>query len=164
MVITSVLLSEETMNKYEIEDVLPHQSPMILIDEILSYDEDTCSCAVTISSSSPFFCAEAQGVPTYIGSEYMAQAIAAFAGAQALDKNEQVSIGFLLGSRKFKTTLPYFAKNQKISILVKELYREDSGLRVFDCQLTDQENNAIAQANINVFQPDDAEQFLNESI
>ena len=78
-------LLEEAMNNYDIKQVLPHQAPMILIDTLESYDVDSCRCTVGIKSASPFYDELKKGVPSYIGSEYMAQAIAAFAGAHALD-------------------------------------------------------------------------------
>jgi len=151
------------MNKYTIADVLPHKNPMILIDEIGEYDDETCVAQVTITPKSPFYDSNKQGVPSYIGCEYMAQAIAGFAGAQALDIKKPVQIGFLLGSRKYKTFRPYFHLNETLTITLKELYREDSGLRVFDCEIVDQEKVVIAQANINVYQPNDPESFILES-
>ena len=75
------------MNNYDIKQVLPHQAPMILIDTLAQYDLDSCRCTVKITAQSPFYSVIKKGVPSYIGSEYMAQAIAAFAGAHALDDN-----------------------------------------------------------------------------
>lgn len=151
------------MNKYDINQVLPHQSPMILIDSLENYDVDSCRCAVVISQHSPFYNTGKNGVPSYIGSEYMAQAIAAFAGAHALDENENVQIGFLLGSRKYKTMCSYFTLGATLTITIKELYREDSGLRVFECEILSAEKSVLAQANINVFQPKDPDAFIQES-
>ena len=151
------------MNNYDIKQVLPHQAPMILIDTLARYDVDSCCCTVTITPQSPFYNTLKKGVPSYIGSEYMAQAIAAFAGAHALDDNEAVQIGFLLGSRKYKTMRSYFQLAEKLNITIKELYREDSGLRVFECEILTVENMVIAQANINVFQPKDPTAFIQES-
>lgn len=151
------------MNNYDIKQVLPHQAPMILIDTLAQYDVDSCRCTVTITPQSAFYNALKKGVPSYIGSEYMAQAIAAFAGAHALDDNDAVQIGFLLGSRKYKTMRSYFQLAEKLNITIKELYREDSGLRVFECEILTVENTVIAQANINVFQPKDPTAFIQES-
>lgn len=151
------------MNNYDIAQVLPHQSPMILIDSLEHYDEDSCRCTVTITAQSPFYNALKEGVPSYIGSEYMAQAIAAFAGAHALDEQGTVQIGFLLGSRKYKTMRAYFALDTVLSVTIKELYRENSGLRVFECEIITPENTVIAQANINVFQPENPDAFIQAS-
>ena len=151
------------MAKYPIVDVIPHKYPMILIDSIGQYDEETCCCQVTITEGSPFYNSDKKGVPSYIGCEYMAQAIAAFAGAQALDLDESVQIGFLLGSRKYKTFQPYFNLEETLTITLKELYREESGLRVFECEIINNLKDVVAQANINVFQPNDPESFIQES-
>jgi len=150
------------MNNYDITEVLPHRAPMILIDQLDKYDEESASCSVTIGKHSPFFDLNHQGVASYIGNEYMAQAIAAFSGAHSLDKQGEVTIGFLLGSRKYKTFQPYFRLGEKYLITINELYKEESGLSVFDCEIIDVKQNVIAKANINVFQPKDAESFLQK--
>ena len=151
------------MNKYQIVDVLPHREPMILIDSLDSYDNDSCICKVEITKESPFYDENQAAVPSYIGIEYMAQAIAAYSGANALDNNEKVTIGFLLGSRKYKTFKSYFTLNALLTINIKQLYQEESGLSVFECEILDQTSELLAQANINVYQPSDADAFINEA-
>lgn len=152
------------MKKYSIEAVLPHQAPMILIDSLNSYHNDGCVCDVTITENSPFYNETKKGVANYIGSEYMAQAIAAYAGALALNNNNTVKIGFLLGSRKYKAFKPYFKLNEKLSIKVEVLYQEESGLSVFECEITSSKNEVLAQAKINVFQPQDPMEFLENNL
>lgn len=151
------------MNKYAIIDVLPHREPMILVDSLVSYDNDSCICQVKITKESPFYDESQSGVPSYIGIEYMAQAIAAYSGANALDNHDKVTIGFLLGSRKYKTFKSYFLLNTLLSIEIKQLYQEASGLSVFECEINDQTSETLANANINVYQPNDAEAFINEN-
>lgn len=163
MVIILAWLLGGPMNHYDIEQVLPHSGPMILIDTLEHYTASGCCCRVSISNDSMFYQQGNKGVPSYVGTEYMAQAIAAFAGANALDKNQQVKIGFLLGSRKYKTTKPYFYLGCRLDICVEELYQEDSGLSVFECTITDQDNCLLAMANINVFQPENSKEFLQDS-
>ena len=150
------------MTDYLINQVLPHSAPMILIDSIDYYNEDECSCSVTITDTSLFYSHNHLGVPSYVGTEYMAQTIAAFAGAHTLDNNEHVSIGFLLGSRKYETFSSYFLLNSKVQINIKQLYAEDSGLYVFDCMIVDENKNTLAKASINVFRPNNAEEFLKD--
>ena len=58
----------------------------------------------------------------------------------------------------------FFIKStETLTITIKELYREDSGLRVFECEIINVENRTLAQANINVFQPKDPDAFIQES-
>jgi predicted hotdog family 3-hydroxylacyl-ACP dehydratase len=145
------------MNNYAIEAVLAHTQPMILLDVLDEYEEKTCTCHVTITEKSAFYNKEKQGVASYIGSEYMAQSIAAYAGAHALDEKRSVKIGFLLGSRRLKTFQPFFKLNQTVFIRIEELYKESSGLSVFDCMIKDDQGKLLAKANINVFQPQNPE-------
>ena len=57
----------------------------------------------------------------------------------------------------------YFQLNEMLSVTIKELYREDSGLRVFECEILTMDNTIIAQANINVFQPKNPDAFIQAS-
>ena len=91
----------------------------------------------------------------------MAQAIAAYAGALALDANEDVKVGFLLGSRKYKASQAVFLNGQTLSVDVEKLYEEESGLRVFNCAISIAQEE-IVSAKLNVFQPADAEGFIGE--
>ncbi|NQZ08538.1 MAG: 3-hydroxylacyl-ACP dehydratase [Algicola sp.] len=145
------------MNSYSIEQVLPHRQPMILIDSLCQYDDESAICSVKITESSLFYDSSQQAVPSYIGVEYMAQAIAALAGADALDANLEVEIGYLLGSRKYQPTTAWFALGSDLNIHVSRLYEEDSGLRVFQCQIKHNSENLV-DAKINVFLPQRAAQ------
>lgn len=78
------------MNNYRIAEVVAHTAPMILLDTLEAYADKTCVCSVKITPESAFYCADKKGVASYIGSEYMAQTIAAYAGAHALDEKREV--------------------------------------------------------------------------
>ena len=151
------------MNAYPIASVLPHSAPMILLDELVSYDDENVSCRVTITPTMPFFDDAKQGVPRYVGCEYMAQTIAAYGGAHALDNADEVKIGFLLGSRKYKAEVGVFKLTQTLFIDAKKLIQDGSGLCVFDCVIKDEDETVLAKAKINVFQPQDPAQFLKDN-
>jgi predicted hotdog family 3-hydroxylacyl-ACP dehydratase len=150
------------MNNYAIEHVLAHEAPMILIDSLSHYSEENACCTVTITEHSPFYNAAIGGVPSYIGVEYMAQSIAAYAGALANDSGQAIKIGFLIGSRKYKTHHSVFKNNNTLAIKVQKLYQEESGLSVFDCQIW-AEDSLLCEAKINVFQPENPLQFIREN-
>ncbi|MEG3767548.1 3-hydroxylacyl-ACP dehydratase, partial [Alteromonas sp. 14N.309.X.WAT.G.H12] len=88
----------------------------------------------------------------HIGIEYMAQSIAAFAGANDLDSGREKKVGFLLGSRKYTSTIPVYGKGCALHISVQRLFQEESGLGVFDCHIFLSENT-VSTAKVNVFQP-----------
>ncbi|BED91172.1 MULTISPECIES: hotdog family protein [unclassified Pseudoalteromonas] len=150
------------MNNYSIEQVVPHDSPMILIDQLVDYSDENATCSVTITPQSPFYSEQIEGVPSYIGVEYMAQSIAAYAGALAKDINEAVKIGFLIGTRKYKTHQATFYKSSTLTIFVQKLYQEESGLSVFECQITENKK-ILCDAKINVFQPENPLKFIREN-
>jgi len=154
---------DTAVNAYPIADVLPHSAPMILLDELVSYDDENVSCRVTIAPTMPFFDSVKQGVPSYVGCEYMAQTIAAYGGAHALDDAGEVKIGFLLGSRKYKAEVGVFKLAQTLQIEAKKLIQDESGLCVFDCVIKDEDDAVLANAKINVFQPQDPAQFLKDN-
>lgn len=145
------------MKNYTTEQVLPHRPPMILIDRLCHYTQEQAKCEVIITEQSQFYDHQRQAVPSYIGVEYMAQAIAAFAGADALDSGFDVQIGYLLGSRKYQPSIPWFELGAVLHIDVERLHEESSGLKVFQCQISiDQQT--IVDAKINVFLPSQVNQ------
>ncbi|GIU38511.1 thioester dehydrase [Shewanella schlegeliana] len=146
----------------EVEKFIPHRQPMILISQLLHYSHDSLLTQTDISASSPYFDANLNGVPNYVGIEYMAQSIAALAGVEAHLRDDIIRVGFLLGSRKLKMHIPQFELGQSYQTRVTRLYQEESGLAVFDCQILHNQE-VVAEANVNVFQPQDALAYIAES-
>jgi len=145
-----------------ISDFIPHRAPMILIDSITRHQPDSLITQTQISPQSAYFDETQQGVPNYVGIEYMAQSIAALAGVEAILQGQPIKVGFLLGSRKLQMHQHLFALGHTYHTHVTRLYQEESGLAVFDCQIFHQ-NTLIAQANVNVFQPDDSQSYIKDS-
>lgn len=134
---------------YPVAEIVPHAGNMILIDEILDYDEDMLVAQVTIRESSLFLTAD-NVVPAWVGIEYMAQAIAAWAGLQARLKGEGVMLGYLLGTRHYQTDRVEFLLGETLKITVTRKYQEND-LGVFDCEI--QAEQIAVQATLNVYQP-----------
>lgn len=146
------------------EKLLPHEHPMILIDEIIDYSEYSALALVTPDQGKPF--ADQDGnVPSWVGMEYMAQTIGAYAGIRAQLAEQAVKIGFLLGTRSYEIDTDQFHTRKTYAIRVKKTY-EDSGLNAFDCTISlygDDEQKILAKATINTFQPDDVDKFMEGS-
>ena len=66
---------------YDIERVVPHRGTMRLVDRLVAWDEDTVTVELRVPEEGPF--SHDDGVPAWVGVEYMAQAIAAWAGCHA---------------------------------------------------------------------------------
>ncbi|MGL5046798.1 MAG: hotdog family protein [Shewanella sp.] len=151
----------------DIADFIPHRAPMILLDKIIGYRHDNLETEVTITAKSPYFDDKHRAVPNYVGIEYMAQSIAALAGVEAKLRNDKIRVGFLLGTRKLSLYAKQYELGRTYRTQVSRLYQEESGLAVFDCQIyllpengTERENILVAQANVNVFQPQDTQAYL----
>ena len=90
-----------TENTFDLEILLPHRAPMILLSRAVDYSDDFAQAEVLITEQSAFFDAALGGVPTWVGMEYMAQTIGVWAGHQQLSNNKPVQAGCLLGCRSY---------------------------------------------------------------
>jgi predicted hotdog family 3-hydroxylacyl-ACP dehydratase len=134
---------------YPVAAIVPHAAPMILLDEVLDYDETTMRAAVTIRESTMF--RDGASVPAYVGLEYMAQTCGAHVGALARDAGTPVRVGFLLGTRQYKIHVPRFQLGEHLIVAVHLIYRDDE-MGSFDCRI-DLGDRCAAEARLNVYQP-----------
>ncbi|MFH0257559.1 hotdog family protein [Vibrio rumoiensis] len=135
----------------DIKDLVPHAAPMILVDKLISVDEQTIHTQVMIKTDELFFNAEAQSVPGYVGIEYMAQSIAAWSGFQAWQKGQVPSVGFLLGSRRYQSECSEFPLGETLDIHAEQVM-ENNGMAVFQCRIEIQ-GQEMANAQLNAFVP-----------
>lgn len=131
---------------------------MSLLDRVIDYEDDSLTAQVTIVKDSLFV--EPSGVPAWVGIEYMAQAIAAYSGMMARSAGQKVSIGFLIGTRKYTCNQPYFPLGSTLKVSVHEELLGDNGLGVFRCKIT--ADNIEANASLSVFQPNNLDEFLDQ--
>ena len=147
----------------DIRELVPHSGAMVLLDRVLSADAENLCAEVTIDAGSVFYDAPSAGVGSWVGIEYMAQAIAAHAGYRARLAGAPVKIGFLLGARRYEAQLPLFAAGSLLQVHVQQALQGENGLGAFECRI-EMAGVVLAQATITVFQPEDAKQFLQESL
>ncbi len=143
---------------YTAEELVPHSPPMILIDEIVDAGEDYIVSRVTITESSMLL-NDSGEVPAWVGIEYMAQTISAYAGLEAKQAGEPVKLGFLLGTRRYETSQEIFPKGMILDIKAQSEYRDVEGLNSFNCTLS-VAGEVVATARLNVFQPQDPNAFI----
>lgn len=134
---------------YAIEDLIAHDHPMILIDDVISHNDEMIETSLTINEDTPFMFDGK--VPCYVAVEYMAQSIAAYSGIIAREKGEAVRIGFLLGTRKLELLSDGFLIGEQLNIEAKALYN-DGEMASFDC-VTKKGGKIVAKARLSVYQP-----------
>jgi predicted hotdog family 3-hydroxylacyl-ACP dehydratase len=130
--------------------LLPHEPPLILLDRVRSCGDTSLQAEVDITDESLFIAAE--GVPNYIGIEYMAQACAAYVGVLARDAGEPVKIGFLLGTRNYVAHLPWFRRGQTLTVNAVLIYR-DMQMAAFACRI-EVDTVLVSEAQLNVYLAD----------
>lgn len=143
-------------------ELLPHALPMALLDRSVSVSEDEYEAEVTIRPQS-LFC-DGEKVGAWVGVEYMAQAIAAFAGAEALRQGQGVKVGFLLGSREYHASQPYFKVGSVLRIRVKKVIHDPAGLSVVECRLgLAGSPEPLVKANLTVYEVPSLQSYLKEN-
>jgi predicted hotdog family 3-hydroxylacyl-ACP dehydratase len=144
----------------DIRSLIPHAGPMVLLDRVISVDEDSLCAEVSIRSNT-LFCGP-DGVGAWVGIEYMAQAIAAWAGYTAQLRGKPVKLGFLLGTRRYESSRPIFVLGSVLRVHVQRLFQNENGLGSFECFI-DNEEGRVASATVTVFQPPNVDDFLQGS-
>jgi predicted hotdog family 3-hydroxylacyl-ACP dehydratase len=131
-----------------IGELLRHGPEMTLIDRLVSYDSRKSVAAVEIGAASRFV--DGDGVPGWVGIEYMAQAVAAHIGFEARQRGEPPSIGFLLGTRAYHAQISRFPLGCKLTVWVEPLWF-DAGVGAFRCSLV--LDDVVATAVVSTYEP-----------
>lgn len=145
-----------------IAQLVPHDGQMVLLDRVLDGGADTLCAEVAIGPET-MFCEDA-GVGSWIGIEYMAQAIAAHNGYKAYLRGEAPKVGFLLGARRYQCSVPLFKLGSVLHVGVQHAMQGENGLAAFECRIHDAADGVVlAHATITVFEPDNVNEFLQRS-
>ena len=131
-----------------VAEVVPHKPPMLLLDQVLSYETDRVTCEVRIGPETPFL--EDGLVPAVVGIEYMAQAVAAYAGLTAREQGKGAKIGFLLGCRELTLRTDGFAPGERLVVEARRTWG-DADIGSFACKI-DRGGEVVAQGVLKVYQ------------
>jgi predicted hotdog family 3-hydroxylacyl-ACP dehydratase len=142
-----------------VAELVPHAGDMMLLDEVLSCEGDTLSARATVRPC-PFSQADGS-LPPWLGLEFMAQAVSAWAGWQARQAGKPVRLGFLLGTRHYECRVDALPAGASLSIHVTRTLQDDLGMGVFHSRLLDGDRE-IAEARLNVYQPADTARYTQE--
>ncbi len=138
-------------NLPEVAILLPHEAPMILIDKLIGVTDLTIHCQVHISENGMFFDADSNSVPAWVGIEFMAQSVAAWSGYQASLEGKSSPIGFLLGSRRYNSSVECYENGKTLDIFAEQLMQNE-GMAAFACTI-EWQGEEIASAQLNAFVP-----------
>jgi predicted hotdog family 3-hydroxylacyl-ACP dehydratase len=98
----------------DIDRLLPHEAPMILIDRLIECDDEHAVGEVELREDSLFV--YDGKVRASVGIEYMAQTVAAYAGMSAILSGNPISIGYLIAVRQMEISLDHFCVGDLLRI------------------------------------------------
>jgi predicted hotdog family 3-hydroxylacyl-ACP dehydratase len=142
-----------TIPPVTISSILPHAGRMLLLDELHDHGPEHVVCGVTIHAGT-MFCDGIQGVPGWVGIEYMAQTACAFSGLEEVRAGSRPSIGLLLGTRSYQCFAEWFPLGSTLHIRADLLMRDESNLVAFDCTIHEKDR-LLARADLKAYRPDD---------
>lgn len=135
-----------------IEDLVPQDGDMILIDRVVGFDDERIEVEAEVRAA-PLWPSR-KSLPAAIGIEYMAQAIAAFSNLhKSARQGGKPKFGLLLGTRNFRSATPEFSIGTQFLVSAK-IVTLDEQIGVFDCRLS-AGGREVATATVNVFEPKD---------
>jgi predicted hotdog family 3-hydroxylacyl-ACP dehydratase len=146
------------MIELRIDAVLPHQGHMRLLDELLELGADSIVTAVTIRPDGLFH-EDGQGVPAWVGMEYMAQTACAFSGAEQVQCGEAPDIALLLGTRQYVAHVPYFPTGARLIVAARLVLRGENNLSAFHCTIH-HEGRELANGDIKAIRPDNLDLLI----
>lgn len=135
------------INNTDIAELMPHSGKMLLLDRIIGLGDNFLKAELLVRADG--LLGDDQSVPAWAGIEYMAQAVAAYAGVIAKQAGEPIKLGFLLGTRRYSSNVAEFRVGALLTVRV-ELMLQNDNLGVFDCSI--QGADIEVNANLNVYQ------------
>jgi predicted hotdog family 3-hydroxylacyl-ACP dehydratase len=131
-------------------EFLLHREPMLLIDRLLYSRDNRTTCEWAVVEGGPFV-EPRLGIAAYVGVEFMAQCIGVHAGARARATGFGPPLGFLLGTRHYKTILPRFGIGETFQVTCEELIRDSSGMGSYECCIL-LRGISVAEARLSVLE------------
>lgn len=148
---------------WPVEELISHSGDKILLCQILGYNEGFLEAEARVKPDSVYLRAGVE--PPWLGLEYMAQAVAAYAGIRQRLRGSAPKVGMLIGTRKYQCNVADLPVGLRFRVRVQSLLEDDQGLSVFQCQMFESDNGEpLAEANLNVYQPPDINDFLESKI
>jgi predicted hotdog family 3-hydroxylacyl-ACP dehydratase len=143
----------------DVSRYIPHRPPMILIDAIDSYSEESVATTTRITLHSPFYSHADDGVPAWVGLEYMAQTAAVWVGLDDERYGRAVEPAFLVSARSFEAAVPVFTTGETLLTEVRVQLR-DGEIVAFVGRIINGEGELRAEAQFTAYRPRNVQAYL----
>lgn len=135
-------------------DCLPHDAPMLLLDEIVAVTDETAHCRVVVNAAgvlAPFLDTDG-ALPGWYALELMAQTVGVWSGWHRHQRGQQsIDLGMVLGARELVCAAGAMPANATLDIDVKLLMQDDR-FGSFECAIS-ANGEPLASGRVNTFQP-----------
>ena len=110
------------IEKEELTSLIQHRNKMLLITRVKEYDlkEGSLYAEFQVSGDDLFFDPALNAVPSWVGFEYIAQAISALSGLRFRERGEEPKIGFILSVSALQIEIPAFKAGSVVEVKIKE--------------------------------------------
>lgn len=139
-----------------VAELLPHEAPMIVIDEVVAAGEDWLETRTRVTPAHALFEPGEDALPGWALIELMAQTVAAFAGFHDRAAGRPARVGYLLGTRKLDLQRTAIGVDETLRVRAVRDFQEPEGLGSFTCTASDA-SGVIARARLNVYQTAEGE-------
>jgi len=110
------------IEREELQTLIPHRGKMMLLNRVIEYDiEHSIRAEYTINRNCIFYDPVLDGVPAWVGFEFMAQALSALTGIRKRAKGEKPNFGFILSIPSMRMEIPLFKNDSIVEIHAKEI-------------------------------------------
>ena len=134
-----------------VDELLPHRAPMILLDRVVQFSDDGIECVVK-TIGTPFVSQDT--VDIIVATEWMAQAVGAFVGAGRQAKGEKPRIGFIIGSRRVDFHVDRVAADTELRVHASPVWI-DRGNGNFRCRVEElSTGRVLAEGSLTVHEPE----------
>ena len=130
-----------------IQDLIPHQPPMVWLDGLLEWQPGLARCSATIGPDTALVGDD--GLDTVTLLEYMAQAVAACLGYGALKSGEDIRVGMIVACRTFEMQVPKVPIGARLIVEARRL-REVDAVSNFECRV-DHDGQCVATAHMTLY-------------
>ncbi|MBW9461335.1 3-hydroxy-fatty acyl-ACP dehydratase [Kluyvera sp. EC_51] len=135
-------------------EYLPHDAPMLLLENVISVTDETAECRVTVNHTgvlAPFLDPQGQ-LPGWYALELMAQTVGVWSGWHRRQHAQAaISLGMVLGARELTCAAGAFPAGKTLLVGV-QLLMQDDRFGSFECTITADEET-LATGRVNTFQP-----------
>ena len=123
---------------------------------VISHDDKTIIAEVAVKRTSTFF--KNGSIPSWIGVEYAAQAVAAFSCICAKTKGEKKRVGFLLSCRRYQCIQDKFLEGDVIEVHATEEFN-DGNMGGYNCALYIK-GHEVATVTLSAYIPDNINDMI----